>query len=83
MPLTYLTNNEKFRSLMYVSNNEISSDADVKKKQYEILGVFWRNYIKENDYYPYVRIIEDKKYGIVYTFDWACEDSKNQIQKSQ
>lgn len=30
MPLTYLTQEEKLRSLIYVSNNELSSDIKVQ-----------------------------------------------------
>ena len=70
MPLTNLTQEEKFRSLMYVSNNELSSDTNVQNKQFEILRVFWNNYIKECDYFPYVRTFKHDKYGRVYTFDW-------------
>ena len=48
MPLTYLTQEEKLRSLIYISNHELSSDVNVQNKQYEILRVFWDNYIKKS-----------------------------------
>ena len=70
MPLTYLTQEEKLRSLIYVSNHELSSDVNVQNKQYEILRVFWNNYIKECDYFPFTRTFKHEKYGRVYTFDW-------------
>ena len=31
MPLTYLTQEEKLRSLIYVSNHELSSDVNVQE----------------------------------------------------
>ena len=70
MPLTYLTQEEKLRSLIYVSNYELSSDVNVQNKQYEVLKVFWNNYIKECDYFPLTRAFKHEKYGRVYTFDW-------------
>ena len=70
MPLTYLSQEEKLRSLIYVSNHELSSDVNVQNKQYEVLRVFWNNYIKECDYFPFARTFKHVKYGRVYTFDW-------------
>ena len=70
MPLTYLSQEDKLRSLIYVSNYELSPNIIVQNKQFEVLKVFWNNYIKECDYFPYVRIFKHEKYGRVYTFDW-------------
>ena len=70
MSLTYLTQEEKLRSLIYVSNYELSSDINVQNKQYEVLRVFWNNYIKECDYFPFTRTFKHVKYGRVYTFNW-------------
>ena len=69
MSLTYLSQEEKLRSLIYVSNHDLSSDINIQNKQYEILRIFWNNYIKECDYFPYVRILKYENYK-VYTFDW-------------
>ena len=74
MPLTYLSQEDKLRSLIYVSNYELSPNTIVQNKQFEVLKVFWNNYIKECDYFPYVRTFKHEKYGRVYTFDW---DIKN------
>ena len=70
MPLTYLSQEEKLRSLIYVSNHELSSDVNVQNKQYKILRAFWNNYVKECDYFPFARTFNHEKYGRVYTFDW-------------
>ena len=70
MPLTYLSQEEKLRSLIYVSNHELSSDVNLQNKQYEILKVFWNNYVKECDYFPFARTFKHEKYGRVYTFNW-------------
>ena len=70
MPLTYLTQEDKLRSLIYVSNYELSPNVNVQNKQFEVLKVFWNNYIKECDYFPYVRTFKHEKYGRIYTFDW-------------
>lgn len=74
MPLTYLTQEEKLKSLIYVSNNELASDIRVQNKQFEVLRLFWNNYIKECDYFPYVRTFKHVKYGRVYTFDWNIQN---------
>ena len=70
MPLTYLSQEEKLRSLIYVSNNELASDINVQNRQYEILRVFWNNYVKECDYFPFTKTFKHEKYGRVYTFNW-------------
>ena len=42
----------------------------LQNKQYEILRVFWDNYIKECDYFPFARTFKHVKYGRVYTINW-------------
>ena len=69
MPYTYLTADEKLRSLLYVSNNEFSSNTSIQNKQQEVIKIFLENYIQECDYHPYTQKIKHKKYGLVYTFN--------------
>ena len=77
MPLTYLSQEEKLRSLINVSNHELSSDVNVQNKQYEILKLFWNNYIRECDYFPFAKTFKHAKYGRVYTFNWDIKKINN------
>lgn len=70
LTMTNLKKEEKIRSLVYVTNNELSSDEIIKKKQFEMLAVLWQYYIKECDYSYIVRTKKTDKYNIIYTFDW-------------
>ncbi len=77
MVYNYLTKEEKILSLVYVTNYEISPDDNIQKKQFEVLKFLWDNYIKECDYYPFVKVINNK----IYTIDWryCCDTIKEQI----
>jgi len=69
-----LTKEEKIRSLIYVTNNELSINDIIQKKQWEMLEVLWSFYIKQCDYsYSGVRILKTDKHNIIYTFDWPSE----------
>ena len=69
-----LTKEEKIRSLIYVTNNELSTCDIIQKKQWEMLEVLWSYYIKECDYsYSGIKILKTDKYNIVYTYDWPHE----------
>ena len=69
-----LTKEEKIRSLIYVTNNELSTNDIIQKKQWEMLEVLWTFYIKDCDYsYSGVRVLKTDKYNIVYTYDWPAE----------
>ena len=46
MPYTFLTDDEKLTSLLYVSNNELSSDTNIQNKQQEVIKIFLENYIQ-------------------------------------
>ena len=74
MPFTYLTNNEKLISLLYIASHELSSDVEVQNKQYQVIKYFFDNYIKECDYYPFDKIYKqenkDGKIERIYTLDW-------------
>ena len=73
MPFTNLKKEEKVRSLIYVTNHELSSDKIIEKKQWEMLDVLWKYYIKECDYSYIVRVFRTDKYNVVYTFDWPSQ----------
>lgn len=69
MYLTKLKKEEKIRSLVYVTKNEISSNEIIEKKQFEILEIFWKYYIKECDY-SYIARVLNHDGNCIYTFDW-------------
>jgi len=69
-----LTKEEKIRSLIYVTNNELSTNNIIQKKQWEMLEVLWTFYIKDCDYsYSGVRVMKTDKYNIVHTYEWPAE----------
>lgn len=73
MLFTNLKEEEKIRSLIYVTNHDVgklSSDKTIEKKQWEMLDVLWKYYIKECDYKFIVNKMKTDKYNIVYTFIW-------------
>ena len=82
MVFTYLNQKEKIRSLLYVANNELSSNIDIQNKQYEILKFFWNNYIKQCDYFPFARQIDTDE-GIVYTLVWHSAGKKLTIERCE
>jgi hypothetical protein len=73
MSFTHLKREEKIRSLIYVTNHEVGtsfSDKIIKKKQWEMLDVLWKYYIKECDYSYIAKAIRTDKYNLVYPFVW-------------
>jgi hypothetical protein len=70
MAFTNLSKEEKTRSLIYVTNHELSTDEIIQNKQLEMLQVLWKYYIQGCDYYPLLKVFKTDKYNTVYTFDW-------------
>ena len=70
MSLTNLTNTEKLASFIYIANHELSTDKNIKDKQYEVLRKFLASYIKEYDYFSHARNFVREKYSKVYTPNW-------------
>ena len=70
MSFTYLKKEEKIRSLMYVTTNELSTDKIIQNKQLELLEILYKYYIKECDYSFILNIKKTDRFNIVYTYDW-------------
>jgi hypothetical protein len=73
MSFNYLKEEEKVRSLIYTTNHEVAkffSDMIIEKKQWEMLNVLWKYYIKESDYSYIVRAFRTNKFNVVYTYVW-------------
>ena len=73
MSFTYLKKEEKIRSLIYVTNNELSKDKIIQNKQLELLEILWKYYIHECDYSFILNIRKIDRFNIVYTYDWPDE----------
>ena len=56
--------------MIYATNNELSEDKTIQKKQFQMLELLWKYYIKECDYSYIVKVLHTDKYNIVFTFDW-------------
>jgi hypothetical protein len=70
MTFTNFNNEEKIRSLIYITNYELSLDEIIEKKQWQMLDILWKQYIKECDYSYIVRAVRTETYNVIYTFIW-------------
>ena len=70
MSFTYLKKEEKIRSLIYVTTNELSKDKTIQNKQLELLEILYKYYIKECDYSFILNIKKTDRFNIVYTYEW-------------
>ena len=70
MSFTYLRKKKKIRSLIYVTNNELSKDKTIQNKQLELLEILYKYYIRECDYSFILNIKKTERFNIVYTYEW-------------
>ena len=70
MSFTYLKKEEKIRSLMYATTNELSTDTAIQNKQLELLEILYKYYIRECDYSYILNIKKTDRFNIVYTYEW-------------
>ena len=81
MVYTKLNNTEKISSLLLASKC-LSTNKDIQFKQQEVLKFFFKNYIKECNYFPFIKISRgDQCY--IYMIDWQYDGCKLSVEQCE
>ena len=74
---TYLNDEEKLQSLVYMSEHMMVRREELREKEIEIMEVFLENFIKESDYKK-LTVFSVKFNQGVYYIEWAPDHPWNE-----